>query len=347
MSLLLESLAHSWEPFVLVVGLLFIGHSAAHEGLFESVGQLCARVPGGDLSLFVVTMLAVALVTATLNLDTAVVFMTPVALEAARTRGVDERAFLYGTILMVNAASLLLLGSNLTNMLVFASQPARGSVVASHMALPWVVSVVLSIALVALAYRSTFRPRSSRASTDPISWSVGPGLVSTVLAVVAMLLLSHPALPILALGCSLEAYELVARRRVRWGEVVRVASPVVVVPLFLLAVAVGWLSREWSAPTQWLAHSGPMATAFAAALTSLLINNLPAASLFAAGHVTHPYALLIGLDLGPNAFVTGAMSTMLWLRIARANGARPTIARFSAIGIPVAVITILAATLVS
>lgn len=347
MTLLLDSLAHSWEPFVLVIGLLFIGHSAAHEGLFESVGQLCARVPGGDFSLFVVTMLAVALVTATLNLDTAVVFMTPVALEAARTRGVDERAFLYGTILMVNAASLLLLGSNLTNMLVFASQPARGGVVAGHMALPWVVSVVLTIGLVALRYRSTFRSRPPRAPANPISWAMGPGLAATVLAVVAMLLLSHPALPILALGCSLEAYELLGRHRVRWGEIVRVASPVVIVPLFLLAVAVGWLSREWNAPTQWLAHSGMMATAFAAALMALLINNLPAASLFAAGHVTHPYALLIGLDLGPNAFVTGAMSTLLWLRIARTSGARPTLGRFSALGVPVAVITILAATLVS
>jgi len=46
--------------------------------------------------------------------------MTPVALQAARAKGSDETAFLYGTIFMSNSASLLLLGSNLTNLLVFS-----------------------------------------------------------------------------------------------------------------------------------------------------------------------------------------------------------------------------------
>jgi len=77
----------------------------------------------------------------------------------------------------------------------------------------------------------------------------------------------------------------------------------------------------------------------------VLINNLPAASLFAGQHMAHPYALLVGLDLGPNLFVTGAMSTMLWLRIARENGARPTIATFTRVGVPVALLSIVVASL--
>jgi len=56
----------------------------------------------------------------TLNLDTSVVFLTPVLLQTARFRSVKEEAFLYGSIFMANAASLLLLGSNLTNILVFS-----------------------------------------------------------------------------------------------------------------------------------------------------------------------------------------------------------------------------------
>ena len=347
MANVIASLAHSWEPFVLVIGLLLIGHTAAHEGLFENVGRLCAKTPGGARSLFAVTMLAVALVTATLNLDTAVVFMTPVALHAARLRGVDERPFLYGSILMVNSASLLLLGSNLTNMLVFASHPVRGAVVAGHMALPWVAAVTLTTALVALRYWRVFTSSPTRPEDEDASWTLGPGVVASVLSVVAMLVLSHPALEILAMGLVVEAYELVVRRRVVWREVVAVASPGVVIPLFVLAVAVGWLGRVWHAPAQWLVHAGTLTTALLAALASLVINNLPAASLFAAGHVSHPYALLIGLDLGPNALVTGAMSTMLWLRIARADEATPTLRQFSALGLPVALVTIVAATLVS
>jgi arsenical pump membrane protein len=46
----------------------------------------------------------------------------------------------------------------------------------------------------------------------------------------------------------------------------------------------------------------------------------------------HPFALLVGLDLGPNLFVTGSLSWILWLRAARAVGARPSIIRASRLG---------------
>ena len=58
----LRSLENSWQPFVLVIGLLLVGHSAASEGLFDWLGRLIARTPGGALRVFVVTMLAVAVV---------------------------------------------------------------------------------------------------------------------------------------------------------------------------------------------------------------------------------------------------------------------------------------------
>jgi arsenical pump membrane protein len=345
MTQFIQSLSHTWEPFVLIVGLLFIGHVAAQEGLFEKIGEQCARVPGSSLSLFVMTMLAVAVVTAVLNLDTAVVFMTPVALRAARSRGADEKAFLYGTILMTNSASLLLLGSNLTNMLVVASQPVRGSVFAVHMVFAWVTSVLITIVVVAWWCRKGLTQPVQGTRPGEVHWSIGPGFVSTLLAVAMMLALSHPALPIFILGALVELYYLVVKRRVGMRDLIRVASPIVVLPLFAVAVAVGWLSRVWDVPSHWLAHSGALVSALAAALAAVLINNLPAASLFAGQHITHPYALLVGLDLGPNIFVTGAMSTMLWIRIARQNGASPTIASFSRVGLPVALLSIFVASM--
>jgi arsenical pump membrane protein len=45
---------------------------------------------------------------------------------------------------------------------------------------------------------------------------------------------------------------------------------------------------------------------------------------------------LLGLDLGPNIFVTGALSSLLWLRIARQNDARASILTFTAVGSVVA-----------
>jgi arsenical pump membrane protein len=341
MHLLGPTLAHTWEPFALVVGLLLIGHAAAREGLFEFLGHHCARLPGGQRTLFVATMVAVALVTAVLNLDTSVVFMTPVILHAARSRKADETAFLYGAIFMANAASLLLLGSNLTNMLVVASQPVRGGVFAQRMVLPWVVAVALTIVMVGLWRRRELRGPGGFADVARDRVTFGVGVAAAVGAVGVMLVSTHPAAWVLGTGVVVEGVEVV-RRRVRIRESVAVANPLVVVPLFILAVLVGWLGRSWGGATHLVAHSGTLVTALVGAGAALLINNLPAASLFAGRHLAHPYALLLGLDLGPNAFVTGAMSTMLWLRVARANGASPSVTVAARVGVVVTVITIVA-----
>jgi arsenical pump membrane protein len=49
----------------------------------------------------------------------------------------------------------------------------------------------------------------------------------------------------------------------------------------------------------------------------------------------HPLTLLVGLDLGPNVLIIGALSSMLWLRIARSQGAHPSIRTFTTIGVVV------------
>ena len=111
--------AQAWPPFALVAGLLLIGERAAAEGLFESLGARLASPRLGARALLLALLGLVAVTTAVLNLDTSVVFLTPVLVHAARRRGLDERAFLYGSVYMANSASLLLPGSNLTNLLVF------------------------------------------------------------------------------------------------------------------------------------------------------------------------------------------------------------------------------------
>jgi arsenical pump membrane protein len=336
----LPSLENSWPPFVLVIGLLLVGHSAASEGLFEWLGGLIARTPGGALRVFVVTMLAVAVVTATLNLDTAIVFMTPVALQAARSSKGDQDAFLYGTILMTNSASLLLYGSNLTNLLVFSSRSVAGTTFASHMLLPWVCAVVITIAVVGLWRWRSLRDGVVVRSRAESPLRFGIGALAVLLSVAAMLALRDPALPVLVIGVVAAANEVLVRRKMRVREVLVVASPYLLGPLFALAVLVGWLGRSWHRVGHLVAHTSSLATSLVGAGTSLLINNLPAASLFSGQSIAHPYALLLGLNLGPNIFVTGSLSSMLWFRLARSEGARPSLRTFVTIGPPVALLTI-------
>jgi arsenical pump membrane protein len=111
----------------------------------------------------------------------------------------------------------------------------------------------------------------------------------------------------------------------------------VLLGLFGVAVALGTLGRVWSGPADLLAHLDRWGTAGVAAVSSVLVNNLPAASLLAARRPEHPFSLLIGLNLGPNLFVTGSLAWLLWLRAARPAGAQPSIgkaARFGIIAVP-------------
>ncbi len=46
-----------------------------------------------------------------------------------------------------------------------------------------------------------------------------------------------------------------------------------------------------------------------------------------------PFALLVGLDIGPNLFVTGSLAWILWLRAAAGAGASPSIATATRLGL--------------
>jgi arsenical pump membrane protein len=124
-----------------------------------------------------------------------------------------------------------------------------------------------------------------------------------------------------------------ARKKEHPRHVAEVLGVPVLVGLFGVAVALGTLGRTWSAPATLLSHLGSWGTALFAAGTSVVVNNLPAASLLSARAAEHPFSLLIGLNLGPNLFVTGSLAWLLWLRTARSAQAEPSIAKASRMGL--------------
>src|SRR5437867_7108568 len=130
---ILQAAGQAWPPFVLVTGLLLVGAVAAEDGLFEALGARLADARLGAQGLLLALLALVAAVTAVLNLDTSAVFVTPVLVGAARRRGLDDRPFLYGAVFMSNSASLLLPGSNLTNLLVLRREQVPGTEFAAGM----------------------------------------------------------------------------------------------------------------------------------------------------------------------------------------------------------------------
>jgi Na+/H+ antiporter NhaD/arsenite permease-like protein len=162
----------AWPPFVLVSGLLLIGLVAHRDGLFEQTGRSLQNLAGPPVVLFAACLLLVAVVTAVLNLDTAVVFLTPVLVHAARGRGIEEEAFLYGAVYMANASSLYLLGSNLTNLLVLDHQPISGSTFAARMLVIALAATLATALGLFVLFRRRLRAATSqhppRASWDAL-----------------------------------------------------------------------------------------------------------------------------------------------------------------------------------
>lgn len=328
-----DAASQVWPPFVLVAGLLALGLVARADGLFDAAGTLMADAARGGRSLFAAAAVVIAVVTAVLNLDTAVAFLTPVVVVAARRRRTDETPFLYLAVFLVNGASLLLPGSNLTNLIVLGRVHESGGAFAAAMVLPWVGSIVGVTAVVALYWRRTLSHAGPRLE-DHVEWRAGAGLAGICAVVVAMLALSPSgeAIVALAVGAAATAWT-VRQRRVGPAEVHRTLNAPLLVGLFAVAVDLGTLGRVWAGPARLLSHSSSVVTSVVGAVGSVVVNNLPAASLLAARPPAEPHALLIGLNLGPNLAVSGALSAVLWLQVARAVGARPSALRYTTVGV--------------
>ncbi len=347
-----------WSPFVLVAGLLLVGLVADQDGLFAAAGRRLSDAAPNGVALFAGAGLLVAGVTALLNLDTSVVFLTPVLVYAARSRGQSETALLIGCLLLSNAGSLLLPGSNLTNLIVLGHLHLSGGQFLAHMALPWLGAVVLTGLVIALAERRALgtRPGPGEApgllapaesagppAPQPTPRIVGLGSLGVVAVTVLVVALGNPALPVAGVGLVVIASRLVARRE-ELDHVLGVLGLPVLIGLFGIALALGTLGRSWSGPSTLLTHLDAVGTAVVAAVATVVVNNLPAAALLASRVPPHPYALLVGLNIGPNLFVTGSLAWILWWRTASSVGSTPPVRRAVVLGlvtVPLAMATAL------
>jgi arsenical pump membrane protein len=188
---------------------------------------------------------------------------------------------------------------------------------------------------------------------DPLPVDRSPGLtraawlgLSAVLAATVLVIaVRGAALPVLLVGMAAAAVRI-RQGRIAPGRAWNVIGAPVLAGLFGIAVALGVVGRAWSGPAVLLAHLSGWATAVVAAVASVAVNNLPAASMLAARTPPHPFSLLLGLNIGPNLCVTGSLAWLLWLRAARSAGGRPSLAvaiRLGLVAVPLALAAALAA----
>jgi arsenical pump membrane protein len=352
-----DAAAHTLREIGPTVGflaaILLFGHLCAEAGLFDYLGAVASRASNGRPARFLALVVTVAAcVTAVLTLDATVVLLTPVVVTAARRLGVTPRPHAYACTRLANSGSLLLPVSNLTNLLAFGASGLSFGRFAALMTLPWLVACSAEWLGLRLFFRRDLQPQAAHHRELPPM----PRFAATVLAltvagfVLASSLHISPAWAA-CLGCAALLAPRVARRDVRLSRLVAEASPGFCLFVLALAVVVDGVTRHGLGDA--LRHVVPASTGFGsllaiaavAAVLANLVNNLPATLALTPLVAMHPasvLAMLIGVNVGPNATYPGSLATLLWRRQLPAAD-RPRAGQFHAFGaLTVPVIVLLA-----
>jgi arsenical pump membrane protein len=324
-----------------LAAILVFGQLCADAGVFGYLGSLAASAARGRVStLLGVIVVIAASVTVVLTLDATVVLLTPVVL-AASAGANAQRPLTLSCVRLANSASLLLPVSNLTNLLAFSVTRLSFGRFAALMLLPWLVVVLGEW----LTVRTAF-PVQLRSGSVPAACPLRPpryalGVVAGTVAGFVVLSSVHVAIAWAALaGCLALLLPRLPRHSVDPRRLVGAASLGFCAFVLALAVIVDGVARHGLADVLevLLPHGSSLAdllaVAVVAAVLALLVNNLPATLLLVPIVAASPaavLAVLVGVNIGPNATYSGSLATLLWRRIVPA-GARPSTRAFHLLG---------------
>ncbi|UQS22743.1 arsenic transporter [Amycolatopsis thermalba] len=338
-----------------LAAILVLADLADREGVFRWLGaRLATACRGRTRWLLALTFAAAAGTTAVLSLDATVVLLTPVVLATTRTLGLPPKPHVYACAHLANSASTLLPVSNLTNLLAFAASGLTFTGFAALMAVPWLVTIAVELAVFRWFFRrdlTGFAPPADAGREAPVF----------ALVVLGLTLAGFGAGPLIGLAPGWVAAIAAAVLAVR-ALTLRTTSPVRLVvaanpllSLFVLGLAIvvqavsdhllgGPLRAVLPATTGLPAL---LLTAFVAAALANLVNNLPATLILLAALGPHPapgvlLAVLLGVNIGPNATYVGSLATLLWRRVLGRDA--PGLGEFTRLGLATVPASLAAAT---
>jgi arsenical pump membrane protein len=331
-------------------------------GLFRALADLAQRHGRRDGVLGHLWLLAAG-VTALLNLDAAVVLLTPLYVAFARSQDLDPFAVGVQPALLALLASSALPVSNLTNLIAAGRLGLTTGGFLLHLGLP-------TLAATAVGYAS-YRRRFGRSSRPPARCDRRPAAVAvqrgasarpgdgagrdprvqarpggrgiaavgglTAAVVVGFSLGGYIGVAPFEVAMAADVVLALSRRRLPWR-----AAPL---DAALLAASLGVLTAGVVPATvlvRLLGGSGVPDLARdvgLAAIAANLANNLPTLLLLLGGLGHRPswaaWAVLLGVNAGPLLVLSGSLSTLLWAATMRRLGVRPTEGDFVGAGVAV------------
>jgi arsenical pump membrane protein len=361
-----------------LAALLVLADGCRRAGLFDALGALLARgARGQPTRLLALVFVAAAAVTAILGLDATVVLLTPVVYATTVRLRTSPRPHTYACTHLANSGSLLLVVSNLTNLLAFHASRLSFTRFAALMALPWLSALAVEWAVLRRFFAvelgrphppAPARPVVAAGETPPAGREdTAPAVAAYPLAVLALTLAGFVAssplrvAPVWFAAAGAVAVSLPwlagrpGRPRALALELLRAAEPGFLLFVLGLGVIVASASVNGlhSAVSSLLpaGRSLPDLLAIAAlsAVLANLLNNLPATLILLS--VTPGLgpaavlAMLVGVNVGPNLTYSGSLATLLWRRVLQARETSVDLREFTVLGLLTVPATLLTATI--
>jgi arsenical pump membrane protein len=330
-----------------LAALLVLADGCRREGVFDAIGAWMARASAGrSVRLLGLTFAAATAVTTVLGLDATVVLLTPVAFVTAMRLRTPVKPHAYACAHLANSASVLLVVSNLTNLLAFHASRLSFTRFAALMALPWAAAIAVEW----VAFRAFFRRELATHPEPALRLEGRAPTPRFALGVLTLTLLGFalssevgfaPVWSALAGAAAITLPALTRRRAV--AAVVRAAEPGFLLFVLGLGVIVAAASAHGvrSAVASALPVGGSLpdllGVAGVSALLANLVNNLPATLILtpvtAALGTAPVLAMLVGVNVGPNLTYAGSLATLLWRRVLRVERTEVLLAEFTRLGL--------------
>ncbi|MGP7961252.1 SLC13 family permease [Sanguibacter sp. A247] len=338
-----------------VVGMTVVTDLAARAGLFDAVAARVARWGrGSTFALWGLVVLAGAVSTAFLSLDTTAVLLTPVVVVLARHIDVAPLPFALTTVWLANAGSLWLPSSNLTNLLALDVLGNQSPLEFARLAwAPALVATLVPMLVVLVLFRRALTGRHHRDGSPPsprdatllrISGLTVALLVPALVSGVPVWIPSVTAAAVLVVAFAVRERDSLRWTLVPWPTLVLVSGLFVVFEAAHGAGLSAWLAR--------IAGDGDgtldlLRVAATGMLGANLVDNLPAYLALepVAGSPLRLMALLVGVNAGPLITPWASLATLLWHERLSQFGVSVRWGGYMALGLVVAPLTVALATL--